>query len=217
MAAVLLPRAGGHARHAGDAVRAGLGAAGVGATAAVASTGDVSALERDVFHAINRLPDTAAPALWVVMQAGSFPAIFVAAGLALAARRPRLSVALAAGGTATWLLAKGVKQVVDRARPEALLHDVRIYGPAATGLGYPSGHAAVAAFVMTVAGPHLTRPTRVIGWVVVGLVAFTRVFVGAHLPLDAVGGLLLGWTTGSVTNLLFGTPDRANAGAGAAP
>ena len=91
------------------------------------------------------------------MQAGSLAAVFVTAGLALAARRPRLAVALAAGGTTTWLLAKVVKQLVERGRPEALLHDVVVYGPAATGLGFPSGHAAVAAAIMTVAGPYLTR------------------------------------------------------------
>ena len=147
------------------------------------------------------------------MQAGSFPAVFVTAGLALVARRPRLAVALAAGGTATWLLAKVVKQVVDRGRPEALLHDVVVYGPSATGLGFPSGHAAVAALIMTVAAPYLTRRARVAGWVVVGLVAFTRVLIGAHFPLDALGGLLLGWTVGSVTNLLLGTPDGRRAGA----
>ena len=63
---------------------------------------------------------------------------------------------------------------------------------------------------MTVAAPYLTRPARVAGWVVVGLVAFTRVLIGAHFPLDALGGLLLGWTVGSATNLLLGTPDRGS-------
>ena len=207
--AVLLPAGGGHGRHASDAVRAGIGAAGVGATALLAAGGGVSALEREVFDAINGLPQTASPALWVVMQAGSFPAVFVTAGLALIARRPRLAIALAAGGTATWLLAKAIKQVVDRGRPEAVLHDVVVYGPAATGLGYPSGHAAVAAVLMTVASPYLTRRAKVAGWVVVGLVAFTRVLIGAHLPLDALGGLFLGWAVGSATNWLLGTPAGA--------
>ena len=145
------------------------------------------------------------------MQAGSFPAVFVTAGLALVARRPRLAVALAAGGTATWLLAKAIKQLVDRGRPEAVLHDVVVYGPSATGLGFPSGHAAVAALIMTVAAPYLTRPAKIAGWVVVGLVAFTRVLIGAHFPLDALGGLLLGWAVGSATNWLLGTPAKASA------
>lgn len=200
----ILRPAGRSRRRRTDAVGAAVGAAGVVVTGALAAAG-TSDIERDVFTAIDRLTYAPAPGLWVVMQAGSFPAVFVAAGLALVARRPRLAIALAAGGTATWLLAKGVKQVVDRARPELLLADVHTYGPAATGLGYPSGHAALAAFVMTVAGPYLTRPARIIGWVAVGLVAFTRVYVGAHLPLDAVGGLLLGWAMGGLTNLLVGT------------
>jgi len=207
--AVLLPPGRGHGRRASDAVGAGIGAAGIGATALLATGGGVSALEREVFETINGLPQTASPALWVVMQAGSFPAVFVTAGLALIARRPRLAIALAAGGTTTWLLAKAIKQVVDRGRPEAVLHDVFVYGPTATGLGYPSGHAAVAALLITVASPYLTGRAKVVGWVVVGLVAFTRVLIGAHLPLDALGGLLLGWTVGCAINWLLGTPKKA--------
>ena len=169
----------------------------------------MSALERDVFAAINRLPGAAAPGLWVVMQSGSLPAIFVAGGLALAARRPRLALAIVAGGTTAWVLAKAVKQGVERGRPEALLQHVIIHGPPATGLGFPSGHAAVAAAVLTVASPYLTRPARAAGWAVVGIVAAARVYVGAHLPLDAAGGLLLGWAVGCVVNLLLRAPVRA--------
>jgi glycosyltransferase 2 family protein len=206
--AVLVPVGHGHHRHAADALRASLGAAGVGATALLATGGAVPAIEREVFETINGLPQTAAsPVLWAVMQAGSLPAVFVTAGLALVARRPRLAIALAAGGTSTWLVAKAIKLVVDRGRPEAELHEVVVYGPAATGLGFPSGHAAVAALIMTVAAPYLTRRATVAGWIVVGVVAFTRVLIGAHLPLDALGGLVLGWTVGSATNLLLGAPD----------
>ena len=61
---------------------------------------------------------------------------------------------------------------------------------------------------MTVAAPYMTKRAKVAGWTVVGVVAFTRVLIGAHLPLDALGGLLLGWTVGSATNLLLGAPDR---------
>jgi membrane-associated phospholipid phosphatase len=202
---VLPPRQAGHERRAVHARQSGVGAVAVAATA-LAAAGHVSPVERRAFELVNRLPDGAAPALWVVMQAGSFPAVFVTAGLTLAARRRRLAAALVLGGTSSWLLAKAVKRVVDRGRPMVFFHDVVLYGPAASGLGFPSGHAAVSAFIMTVTAPYLTRSARQAGWTAVGVVAFTRVFIGAHLPLDSVGGLLLGWTVGSVTNLVAGTP-----------
>ena len=135
------------------------------------------------------------------MQAGSLAAVFVAAGLALAARRPRLAADLAASGTAAWVAAKLVKPVVHRGRPEALLPGVAVYGRPQTGLGFPSGHAAVAAAMMTAAAPHLPPPARAAGWAAVGLVATARMYVGAHLPLDVAGGLLLGWTVGSAVRL----------------
>jgi membrane-associated phospholipid phosphatase len=34
------------------------------------------------------------------------------------------------------------------------------------------------------------------------------VYIGAHFPLDAAGGLFLGWAIGSAVNLLLGTPER---------
>ena len=211
---MLLPREAKHTRRRADLLRLALAALGLCATGLLVSGSRVSAPERRVFVFINRLPGTAEPVLWIVMQAGAFGAVFVAAGLALAARRRRLAVALVAGGTGTWLAAKVVKLIVERARPADLLHDVVIRGPAATslgfpGLGFPSGHAAVATLIMTVAGPYLTRPARWTGWVVVGLVAFNRVFIGAHFPLDVVGGFFLGWSIGSLVNLTFGTPDNA--------
>ena len=76
---------------------------------------------------------------------------------------------------------------MDRGRPEAVLHDVVVYGPSATGLGFPSGHAAVAALIMTVAAPYLTRRAEIVGWVVVGLVAFTRVLHRGALPAGRAG------------------------------
>ena len=179
------------------AAKAGIGAAGLLAISLLAASGEVPDAERRVYEAVGRLPSAVAPALWVVMQSGSLAAVFVAGGLALAARRPRMALAVAAGGSTAWASAKVAKRVVQRGRPASLLPGVAVYGKPQTGLGFPSGHAAVAAAMMTAASPYLSPPARAVGWAVVGLVATARMYVGAHLPLDAAGGLLLGWTVGN--------------------
>src|SRR5512134_3887424 len=94
-------------------------AVGVGAllgAAALARRAPTQTEER-VFRAANDLPGAAYPAVWIPMQYGTFATVPVTAALALARRRPRLALAIAGGGTAAWLLAKGVKRIVDRGRP----------------------------------------------------------------------------------------------------
>jgi undecaprenyl-diphosphatase len=154
--------------------------------------------------------------LVVVMQAGTLGAVFVAAGLALVARRWRLARDLVASGTLAWLGAKAVKTFVKRGRPSMLLHGVVVRGAAATGLGFPSGHTAVAAALATAAAPYLGRRARRISWCGVGIVAITRIYVGAHFPLDTVGGAALGWVIGAALHLAWGGPGwPAHARAGA--
>lgn len=166
----------------------------------------LSSAERSVFGFINHTTDALYGPLWTVMQLGALATVGAATALALVGRRRRLAEALALGGFSAWLLAKVLKQVAARDRPDALLADVIIRGQPAAGLGFPSGHAAVAATLMTVASPYVTRPVRGVGWTLVFLVGFARIYVGAHLPVDVVGGVSLGLVLGSSVNLLLKTP-----------
>jgi undecaprenyl-diphosphatase len=54
--------------------------------------------------------------------------------------------------------------------------------------------------------PYLRGRWRIVPWVVVGLVMLTRVYVGAHNPLDVVCGAALGLAVAGCLNLLFGVP-----------
>ncbi len=155
---------------------------------------------------MNGLPEALAYVLIPVMQAGSLAAVFAAGILALIARRPRLAGLVVMAGGSAWVLAKLVKRVVERGRPDEYLLDVVIRGAVQIGQGFPSGHAAVIAAMATVATPYLSRPGRLVVWTVVGLVALARVYTGAHLPLDVVAGVLVGWAFGCVVNLTLGTP-----------
>ena len=79
-------------------------------------------------------------------------------------------------------------------------------GAAAGGRGYISGHAAVLTLITLLAWPYLNRTGRIIALVLVALVCLARVYVGAHLPLDVVGGVGLGLAVGGAVRLLMGRP-----------
>jgi len=168
-----------------------------------------SEAERRVFVAVNGLPGQFDVLLIPVMQAGALAAVFAAGVLALIARRRRLAGLLVLAGGSAWILAKLVKRVVERGRPAEYFDGVIIHGAVQMGQGFPSGHAAVIAAMATVVSPYLSRTGRILVWTVVGLVALARVYTGAHLPLDVVSGVAVGWGLGCVINLVLGTPARA--------
>ena len=195
-------------RHPGDVLRVVVGGTLLALSAAIASTERVGTLERDLFRLVNHLPSALEVPLIGVMQAGAIAAVPACAAIALVANRRRLARDLAVSGTTAWLLAKVVKDIVSRARPDALLSDVIVRHAGNAGLGLPSGHAAVAAALATAAGPFLPRRARHATWLIVALVSAGRVYVGSHLPDDVLGGMALGWMIGAAWHLAVGAPAR---------
>lgn len=172
-----------------------LAATALAASAVAARSGRVSPAEERAFRVVNRAPAALHVGLWPVMQMGSLGAVYVAAGAVLHRRRdPRSGAIVAAAGTAVWGGIKLVKPLVGRGRPAALLADVEVRGPAQTGLGYPSGHAAVSVTLALLA----TRSpaARRIALSAAALTGISRIYVGAHLPLDVLGGFAVGTLVG---------------------
>ena len=194
-------------RDAGDVALLVIGAVVFTACALLIDKHHVSRAETDVFRAVN--DPTLAPfvLVWPIMQLGNFLVVPVAAAVAAAFRRWRLALSLLIAGVVAYEVAgEVVRRLFERGRPPALLDDVHIRGTAAGGLGFVSGHVAVITALAVVAWPYVGRTGRVIAIVAPVVVAVARMYVGAHFPLDVVGGAAVGLIVGAAVRLALGHP-----------
>lgn len=113
------------------------------------------------------------------------------------ARRDRAPARMAA---ALWaplgtLLAVAVNQpivaLVHEQRPYDTLSGILVLATPTTDPGFPSDHATMAGAV-TVGLLLVNRKLGLVAGLAAALMAFSRVYIAAHYPLDVVAGLLLG-------------------------
>jgi membrane-associated phospholipid phosphatase len=195
-------------RRLGDLLWLAAGTVGLVLCAAAVHPDRVGALETSAFRLVNDLPSVPFALVWAPMQLGNVLVVPAAVLAALAWRRWRLAAGLALAGAGAYILAKVVKRFVERGRPGELLDEVVVRGAAAHGLGFVSGHIAVVCALALVAWPWLPRWGRWAAGVAVAAVFCARMYVGAHLPLDMVGGAALGVAVGALVRLLLGVPAR---------
>jgi membrane-associated phospholipid phosphatase len=162
--------------------------------------------EAAVFRVLNGTTVLPFALVWPVMQLGNVFVVPTAAAVAAYVRRWRLAVELLVAGLGTYVAAKVVKGIWPRGRPDGLLEDVVVRGGAALGRGFVSGHAATLTALAAVAWPWLGRRGRIAVAVLVLVVCLTRVYVGAHLPLDVIGGAALGLAVAGLVRLVLGRP-----------
>jgi undecaprenyl-diphosphatase len=173
----------------------------------IAAGGEVPGWEKSIFHAINDLPDWLERPMWLFQLAGLLLVPFIVAVVAALFRKWWLAGALVALVPLKLFVEKVVvKQLVERERPGTTIcgypdafdpacgnfrGDVPLFG-----LSFVSGHAVIAWSVATVLFVALPGRWRWVPFVVAALNAVARVYLGAHNPLDVIGGGAIGVAVG---------------------
>jgi undecaprenyl-diphosphatase len=165
----------------------------------IAAQDGLESWERSLTRGLNDAPDWVAHAMWPVMQAGTLFAPFVVAlVIGLVRRDWFVACIVVVVGVVTWFGAQGVKRIVERERPIAFIADLHVREGTGNGLGYLSGHSAMAAAIAVVVLTVVPRRWWPGLLAVVVIVGVARVVHGVHLPADVLGG----WAFGTLIGLV---------------
>ena len=171
----------------------------------------LDALDANLFLHVNHLPHT--PffnalfyTLTVIFNGGA--AWYAVMGLSLLFKRHRLKelfrdVAIPLTIT-TALVEHPIKAYFRRRRPFITIIQAIVIGKKPGTWSFPSGHSASAfggAWLLGWEFPRLRGPM----YLVAGLVAFSRIYLGDHYPGDVTSGSLLGFLFAMLFRRLFGT------------
>lgn len=111
---------------------------------------------------------------------------------------PKLLINLLAALILASYLAEGVfKDIFGRLRPEFLLKNINTYISTNGYFSFPSSHAAVA-FAGAAVLVKIFPKGKWFLYSLAALIAFSRVYLGVHYPLDIVGGMILGIVIGKM-------------------
>ena len=176
-------------------LRAAAAAAGAAVVGVLTARGPGRALDRRLYHAINRGRGPRADAFFKGIT--EFGSIWAAVGATIAlSRMGRRREALDALGAAVamWGVGQLAKKAVMRSRPYESEGEHRLLIKEPRGTSWPSSHPGVLLTYLLVATRNLGTPAPIRG-ALVGMaraVGVSRIYVGVHYPADVVSGLLLG-------------------------
>jgi membrane-associated phospholipid phosphatase len=185
--------------------------------ALVANSGRVGPVERALFHAVNGLPDWLYRPMLAFQYLGVLAMPLLVAVGALVFRRWRLAAALVLVVPVKLAAERLVKLLVQRQRPGTTVPDAILRGVHPGGLSFVSGHAIITFAIAGLLSLVLPRRWAVVGFVLATLNAVARVYLGAHNPLDVVGGAAIGLAIAAALDMLLDVArDRGGSGPGKA-
>ena len=141
---------------------------------------------------------------------GTAGLVWIVIGLVVAVvrRRPDIAVLVLAADGVAQLLAQLLKRATNIERPSVTYPQPEPLVPTPTDLSFPSGHAAssfACVMILAFAVPRLAIPL----YLLAAGIAWSRVYVGVHYPLDIAAGALLGIAVAIALRWLVATRRRS--------
>ena len=168
---------------------------------------DRTGVDVRVYRVLNQVPQgveaVLTPLSKLFLPLGIAVAVLGGVAFCVARTRTLWPVVFCGGGAAlAWACAHLAKSIADRPRPYEAVSGAVLRQQPAHGSSFPSSHTAVALAVAIAAIPYLPRPGVLVALVYAALVAWSRVFLGVHYPLDVLAGMGLGLTVGGAVLLV---------------
>lgn len=165
--------------------------------------GRVTSHEAALFTFINGWPNVLYAPMTLFQYSGVLAAPAIVAAGAVYAKKYWLALGLVLIMPAKLIAEDVIKANFQRERPKVYIPSAILRGDVqSSGLSFVSGHALIITAIATVLTPFLPKQLRYVVWAVAGLCMVARVYLGAHLPRDVVGGALTGIAIGLV--ILYG-------------
>jgi undecaprenyl-diphosphatase len=171
--------------------------------AVIVADGRVGPAERAVFHAVNGLPGWLYRPMLVAQYLGVLAMPLVVAVGALVWRRWRLAAALVLVVPLKLGLERVAKQLVQRQRPGTTVPDAILRGVPHGGLSFTSGHTIITFAIAGLLVLVLPRRWGIAAFVLAACNGVARVYLGAHNPLDVVGGAAIGLAIAAVLDMIL--------------
>lgn len=148
--------------------------------------------ESSLFLSIYNTPDSFHKIGLFITQLGDRYILLVILLAALLLRKWRMTIFMFLAGLTTYITAGLAKALFGRDRPHELIPNVipldQFHGP-----GFPSGHTAFAVVLALSLGLFIGRRYYLLLALWILAVAWSRIYLGVHLPADIIGGFAIGW------------------------
>ena len=145
--------------------------------------------------------------MWIVSVIGRGGFVWLVIGLTVTLIRrttPGLLLELTLAIVLASLLGNHVlKPLVSRERPFVSTPEILVIGSRPGDASFPSGHAANEFAGASVLARRLSAQ-RLLWWALAVLIAYSRIYLGVHYPLDVIGGALLGFLCAALAARMVG-------------